>query len=158
VNVPPTITQQPQSRAAAPGAYAEFNVGASGTGLQYQWQRNQTDLPGETNHTIGINNVGQTDFGAYRVIVSNAGGSVTSDAAQLTLAVSPDLAIPTLNSGSFALTFDTEIGPIYAVEYKANLDDPLWVELVRTNGTGAPVTITADCAANSNRFYRLQLH
>jgi len=77
--------------------------------------------------------------------------------AQLTLAVSPTITATVLNSGTFQFSFSTELGPVYAVDYKQNLDDPAWTELIETNGTGGPLTITDDASTNAARFYRLRL-
>jgi len=146
------------SRAAVPHGYAQFNVAASGSNVLYQWQANQTNVPNATNAALVISNVAQTDFGSYRAIATNSGGSATSAVAQLTLAASPTIITPIFNSNRFDLHFNTEFGPIYAVEYKQALDSSLWLELIRTNGTGASVTITSDAATNSTQFYRLRLY
>jgi hypothetical protein len=114
-------------------------------------------LPGKTSAALVISNGAQTDFGPYRAIATNAGGSATSAVAQLTLAASPMILAPLLTGNGFELHFNTESGPVYAVEYKQAADDP-WVELIRTNGTGAPVTITSPGATNPAQFYRLRLY
>jgi len=67
------------------------------------------------------------------------------------------IATPVFNSGTFELHFDTEFGPTYAVEYKETLDDPVWIELTATNGTGGPQTITDNGVTNAVRFYRLHV-
>ena len=57
VNVPPSITAQPQNQNANQGANATFSVVASGTGpLSYQWQRNSTGIPGATTVIYTRNN------------------------------------------------------------------------------------------------------
>ena len=48
-NSPPLITTQPQSQTVAAGTEVTFVVAASGQPLPaYQWQRNGTNLTGET--------------------------------------------------------------------------------------------------------------
>jgi len=47
----------------------------------YQWQFNETDLPGATGPALALNDVTTDDSGPYRVIISNAVGVVTSAAA-----------------------------------------------------------------------------
>ena len=155
--MPPSIVQQPLSRAAVPGGYAQFIVGASGTNLTYQWQMNQTNLTGATNSSLVNSNVQPADFGDYRAVVSNDGGAATSAVAQLSLAVSPTITAPAFNLGIFQMHFDTEFGPIYAVEYKESLMDPLWTELTAINGTGGPQAVTDGGLTNAARFYRLHL-
>lgn len=89
----PVITTQPQSIVVLQGQRAAFGVVAVGSGpLSYQWQRNGTDLAGETGEGLTLDNVTAADSGAqFRVVVKNAKGSVTSSAATLTVnAVTPD--------------------------------------------------------------------
>jgi glucose/arabinose dehydrogenase len=89
----PTITQQPQSRTVSLGSPVAFAVTASGPGLNYQWQRADAatpnafaSIPGAVNASFGIGAAQLGDNGdRFRVIVSNAGGSVVSAAATLTV-------------------------------------------------------------------------
>lgn len=82
----PQITTQPQAQSAADGAAASFSVTASGSGLAYQWQRNGTAVAGATASTLNLAAVALADDGArFRVVVSNAGGSVTSNEVALTV-------------------------------------------------------------------------
>jgi hypothetical protein len=154
---PPNISQPPASLAAVPGGSAQFDVTATGLNLVYQWQMNQSNILGATGTSLINTNVTPADFGDYRAIVSNGGGAVTSAVAQLTLAVTPTITVSALNPGTVDLLFDTETGPIYAVEYKESLDDLTWTELSATNGTGSPQIITDSGPTNAVRVYRLHL-
>src|SRR5213075_2299613 len=120
-----------------------FSVVASGSNVLYQWQRSQTNIAGATSSLLVVTNVLMSDFGPYRAIATNNGGSATSGFAQLTLAVSPMILTPILGSNGLQLQFNTEFGPVYGVEYKQSADDGPWLELIRTNGTGSAVTISA---------------
>ena len=83
---PPTITAQPQTRTNNPGETAALSVSASGASpLSYQWQKNGNNLSGATLTTLNITNVQMSDAGFYTVVVSNPGGSVTSQQAQLVI-------------------------------------------------------------------------
>ncbi|HYF51878.1 MAG TPA: PKD domain-containing protein [Planctomycetota bacterium] len=83
---PPTITQHPASRSVAAGQTATFSVVASGTGLSYQWQKNGANISGANGASYTTPATTTSDNGAlFRVIVSNAGGSVTSNSATLTV-------------------------------------------------------------------------
>ena len=54
--------------------------------LSYQWQRNGTDIPGETAATLTIANTTlENDGDQFRVVVTSVTGSVTSDPATLTV-------------------------------------------------------------------------
>lgn len=85
----PSLQSQPASVTLFPGQTAYFNVQVNGTGLTYQWQRDQVDLPDTNSPTLRLSAVSAADVGSYRVIVSNAGGTVTSAAATLTLGTPP---------------------------------------------------------------------
>jgi hypothetical protein len=86
VLVPPTITQQPADVEVTEGSPANFFVAAEGTApLSYQWQHEDGDLPGATSALLSINSVQASQAGAYRVLVSNSAGVITSAVAVLTI-------------------------------------------------------------------------
>jgi hypothetical protein len=87
---PPSIAAPPSSATENQGAGATFGVTAAGTApFSYQWRKNGTDLVGATEETLTFDNVQPADEGSYSVVVSNAFGVVTSDAATLTVIVPP---------------------------------------------------------------------
>ncbi len=83
----PSITAQPSDQSVAVGATATFSVTATGTApLSYQWQKGTTAIAGATSasYTTGATSV--ADNGTqFTVVVSNAAGSITSNAATLTV-------------------------------------------------------------------------
>ena len=87
----PVITTQPKAQTAAAGATATFKVVASGTGLTYQWQYKTAssntwkDKSGATKASYTVTAKESYNGIQYRCVVSNAGGSVTSSAAKLTV-------------------------------------------------------------------------
>jgi hypothetical protein len=85
--VPPTITTQPASQTVTVGQTATFTVVATGTApLSYQWQKNGTAISGATSASYTTPATTSADNGAqFRVAVSNSAGSVTSNAATLTV-------------------------------------------------------------------------
>src|SRR5207302_189343 len=85
--VAPTITTQPASQMVTAGQTATFTVTATGTApLSYQWQRNGTAIGGATAASYTTPATMTSDSGAqFTVVVSNAVGSVTSNAAALTV-------------------------------------------------------------------------
>ena len=98
VNSPPTITTQPASQTVTAGQPATFSVSATGTApLSYQWQKGVTPISGATGASYITPPTTGGDNGAlFRVVVSNAAGSVTSTAATLTVV------LPTLSSLSLS--------------------------------------------------------
>jgi hypothetical protein len=92
VNVPPTITSQPQSQTVTltGGQNVTFNAGASGTTpLSYQWNFNGSALAGATNATLQLNNIQATNAGSYTAVVTNVAGSATSALAMLKINIPP---------------------------------------------------------------------
>lgn len=82
----PIITKHPQSQSVAAGSNVTLTVEASGTPpLTYQWQLEQANLTGQTGSILALNGVTTAQAGKYRVVVSNAAGSATSDEAILTV-------------------------------------------------------------------------
>jgi hypothetical protein len=70
---PPVITGQPASSTNTVGTPASFSVTATtSTGVtNYQWFRNNVAISGATNATYAIGSVASTNFGSYRVEVSD---------------------------------------------------------------------------------------
>src|SRR5947208_1144635 len=89
--VAPTITTQPASQTVTTGHTATFTVTATGTApLSYQWQKNGTAIGGATAASYTTPATMTADSGAqFTVVVSNAVGSVTSNAAALTVNSAP---------------------------------------------------------------------
>ncbi len=90
--VAPTITQQPSAQSVCPGSTATFGITATGTApLAYQWQKNSVNLSngghysGATMTTLTISSADSTDTTNYLCVVTNAGGSATSNQAALSL-------------------------------------------------------------------------
>ena len=82
----PLIVRQPEDRAAIVGNPASFSVEASGAPpLGYQWFFNDAPISGATTPLLAFNPVVATNTGAYKVVVTNSFGSVTSRVAQLSV-------------------------------------------------------------------------
>lgn len=86
VDIAPTVTSQPASLSVATGSDAAFAVSARGTeALSYQWRLNGTSIAGATAPLLRLPAVDGSKAGSYTVTVSNMAGSVTSNAATLTV-------------------------------------------------------------------------
>lgn len=94
----PTVTHQPDNTSAcAGGGIASFTVIAGGNApLSYQWRKNTSTISdgptgsgstiaGATDSTLMISNVSVSDAETYDCVITNSGGSVTSDGATLTV-------------------------------------------------------------------------
>ncbi|HUG11881.1 MAG TPA: immunoglobulin domain-containing protein [Opitutaceae bacterium] len=88
----PEITKHPASQTVNTGQPASFTVNATGTApLSYQWKKGGVDISGVTSATYNVASAATGDAGSYTVVVSNLAGSVTSNAATLTVNTPPAL-------------------------------------------------------------------
>jgi len=90
----PHILEHPKDQSVASGAVAEFQVKATGDGLQFQWQKNRKEILSDGGRycdtdtdTLRIVEVEESDRGRYRCIVTtmNDAGKKFSNEAHLTL-------------------------------------------------------------------------
>jgi beta-galactosidase len=101
--VAPSITTQPVSQTVTAGQTVTFTVAATGTApLSYQWKKNGGTISGATGSSYKTPTTTSSDNGAqFTVVVSNSAGSVTSNAATLTVKSSTVL----LNANPTNLSF-----------------------------------------------------
>ena len=85
--VAPAITTQPASQTVTAGQTASFSVATTGTApLSYQWMKSGTAIAGATSATYMTPVTTTADSGSpFTITVSNSAGSVTSNAATLTV-------------------------------------------------------------------------
>jgi hypothetical protein len=156
---PPIITAQPASRTVTAGATVPFTVVAGGPGpLSYQWRRDNQDLVGATNSTLTLINVQTSVAGSYTVVVRNSAGAVTSSAAQLRVVESPRITgLLRTSPNSVDVSFTTNPGADYVVEYQDGVDTANWTSLPGISGNGAVRTIADPTATGPVRFYRVRV-
>jgi len=117
----PVITNQPQSITVPQGNPATFSVTATGTPpLSYQWRKNGVNINGATNSSYTIASVVPADQGNYSVVVSNSGGSVTSNDASLTVTAPNQLPTATINTPIAGATYAA--GDV--INYSGSATDP----------------------------------
>ena len=88
----PGISKQPQNVSVKAGEQATFTVKAKGTDLTYQWQINRNngkgfvDITGadKASYTTGVADMLCNGY-KYQCVISNSAGSVTTNAATLTV-------------------------------------------------------------------------
>jgi hypothetical protein len=109
VNSALVITAEPVAVSVCAGTGAGFSVGASGTGLSYQWRKDGQGISGATGSSYTITSVGTTNAGNYDVVINGTCGSTNSTVAALVVepgTTASPLASVTRNLGS-AVTFTT---------------------------------------------------
>jgi hypothetical protein len=95
---PPVITTQPTNQTVNSGQTATFSVVATGTSLTYQWKQGSTSVSGATAASYTTPSTSATDNGSqFEVTVSNPGGSVTSNAATLSVNSKPLITLQPAN-------------------------------------------------------------
>lgn len=175
-NAAPSIAEQPVSVSVSAGQPATFTVSASGVQpLSYQWLRNGVAIAGATQSTYTIQSTTAADDGAqFSATVTNGLGSVTSNAATLTVlangvpsATISSPAAGTLYRGGQTFTFsgsatDPEDGalPASAFTWRVDFhhDDHTHPHLPATSGvTSGTFTIADRGETSANVFYRVIL-
>ena len=106
--IPPSITSGLQSQTNVLGGTATFTVTATGTALNYQWEFNSSDLAGQENTSLTLDNLSAASQGNYQVRVFNSAGSTTSPPATLTVLIPPASFIPYTSPGLvYSQNFDS---------------------------------------------------
>jgi autotransporter passenger strand-loop-strand repeat protein len=166
----PTITTQPSNVTVTEGQPARFTVVATGTGLTYQWQKhigaswvkvstsNTVNFTGGRSATLRITSATTSDAGKYRVVVSNAAGSVISTGAMLT--VTAKLAAPkvtqnpsndTANVGTTAaFTAAASGSPTPKVQWQVSASGGAFTNIAGATSTTYSFTIAA--SENGNQY------
>jgi hypothetical protein len=83
----PVLVLQPQAQSMEKGRDVTFRVAVrNDEPCQFQWQLNQTNLPGATRSELTLSNLPPSlDGGRYRVLVQNGSGATFSESALLTV-------------------------------------------------------------------------
>ncbi len=147
--LPPSIVVHPLDQEAEEQGQVQFLVAANGTGpFTYQWRRNGQPIPGANGNVLQLPRIAATDFGTYDVVVSNAAGSSTSDAARLNQKVTPG-GVPYDYGDAPDTTFPTTYPTTAAHNGAAQRVQPgfsLGPTIDADNGTQQNATATADGA------------
>lgn len=67
----PSILKSPTSTSVCVGGDVTLRVAASGSFLEYQWRKDEVDIPGAIGDQLVLNNVSAASVGAYDVVVKN---------------------------------------------------------------------------------------
>ncbi len=101
--IPPVITTQPTNQTALAGQTATFSVTASGSApLAYQWEKDGHPISGAAGTSYTTAATTATDNGAaFRCVVGNSAGAVTSQTALLSVTTTPPVIPNALANGTF---------------------------------------------------------
>ncbi|MEO5959085.1 MAG: hypothetical protein ABIZ49_13980, partial [Opitutaceae bacterium] len=129
---PVRIVTQPQGVISNVGGSANFAVGFEGSSpVTMQWLKNGQPISGAINSHYSLNELTAADAGSYAVTVTNAAGSVTSNAADLT--VNPAVPViftthpvgATFNYGE-RIGFTVQVTGSAPLRYQWKVDGRLW--------------------------------
>ncbi len=113
---PPVIISHPKDTSVRAGNRLTLMVQASGINLSYQWQKNGTNIDGGTSSTYSVDTVTRYDSAAaYRCIISNASGSVTSNSAVLNV-----ISIASVSAGDYHTMILMTDGTLWSTGNNAN--------------------------------------
>jgi len=158
---PPTITNQPQSRAVNQDASVSFVVSATGAApLSYQWRFEDANLAGATASSYTRADAQPIHEGAYSVVITNIAGAVTSENTFLVVNIPPSIGVQpqsqSLKRGQDATLFVTADGtePLH-YQWRlegANIagadDSSLTLANIQTNDSGAYSVVITNVAGS----------
>ena len=152
--IPPFVVTQPQGGQFGLGESTTLTVTATGTApLEFQWQRNQQDLTGQTNAALVLSSMDAGASGEYRVRIRNVAGESYSHSAAVTV-LDPEVQI-VLMSG---LWIHGAVAGQYEVQQQVtpSLGITNWTAIATVTLTQSPqLWIDLATATNSSpRFYR----
>ena len=160
----PTNKAVPQSLASAVGAVATTTSGR----INYTWKLNGTKVSGANygnavqtvtsgGGNLTIASMQATNTGPYTVEVDDGWFTVTnaSTAGTLTLANNP-MITNTPAGAVMNMTFPTEVGPRYIVEWKGAMTNGAWNTLSNIVGNGSAFTVPVG-TTNAQQYYRVRM-
>jgi hypothetical protein len=103
-----------------------------------------------------VSNVQSANAGTYYVIVGDGANFAASLTSKLTLATVPSIT-PVLSGSTLNLSFPSQVGPTYYMEWKGALTNGAWNSLSTNSGTGSIITVPDGPVTDVARFYRLRL-
>jgi endonuclease/exonuclease/phosphatase family metal-dependent hydrolase len=145
----PAIVSQPQNQTVTNGANVTFSVNATGTPpLAYQWQLNNTNLPGATSSNLTLTAVTFGQAGFYTVVITNVLGSAGSDPVALSVwcASAPSFSFLTYNAnGNGQTNWSTNMWHVRAIGRQVQYLNP---DII----TFQEIPVTNNCTAQMADF------
>lgn len=152
----PVIVLQPVSRTNHAGTTATFTIGVNGTSPAYQWLKDNSPAPGQTNPTLLLPAISDADAATYRVQVSNSYGIRSSSPASLTVAAPLKIEHIALTNGTAAITWSSIPGNNYLLQLAENLDGANWSnQPPPVTAFGTNVSVSNPFGGTTQRFYRV---
>ncbi len=152
--VAPAITGQPQSQAVGAGGNVTFSVAVSGsTPLWYQWRYNGGELGGANDPALALLDLQPQEAGGYSVVVTNAGGAVTSAVATLTVNCNNSLSAGSAAFGALGGSGSVDVTAHAGCAWSV-ASVPAWVTITAGLGGSGNGTVDYNVAGNPAGFTR----
>lgn len=119
LDAPPAIVTQPFTQAPTAGDELTLTVDAQGPGpFTYQWFKDGVEIADATTSTYFLPSLQRFHAGDYRVTITNANGSVASNAATVSVNAAPpsDSRLLSLSTRALSLTGDDVLIPGFAIQ------------------------------------------
>ncbi|WP_404420690.1 immunoglobulin domain-containing protein [Nibricoccus sp. IMCC34717] len=167
---PPQITTQPQDQTVDANAYVYINIAATGTNLSYQWYKGDvgsgTVVPvrttgnyyyGESSNSLRFNLIEPDKAGKYYCVVTNTGGSVSTNAMTLAIRTVPVVTAEPASvnanpNASVSFTANASGQPEPTVQWQQSNDGSSgWTDI--SGATNKTYSFTAP-ASGADKYYR----
>ena len=157
----PTITNQPAGRSGKVGDTVKFTVKAAGADLTYQWYYKapggswaKSSLTGNKTATLTVGVTAARNGYQYKCRVSNAGGSIYSKAAKLTVSttVTAQPADRNLAVGKTAKFTVSATGAGLAYQWYYKAPGGSWAKSSLTGNKTATLTVSVTSARNGYQY------
>ncbi len=127
----PGVTSDPVGGTVAIGEVFELSAAISGERpMDFQWQKNGVDIPGETDPTLSLTIASAADAAFYRLKGTNVHGTATTNAVFVEVRES----VPLFNTGVDATGLPLATGEV----------DPHWQIVVNPDNPGIPDAFVQD--------------
>ena len=165
-NSPPTvaITDPTNNATYLAGANITIQAGASDTDgsvaqVQFFAGTNLLGTATANPYSVTWTNVPVGDYNLTAKATNNQGATSTSSAVNISVVNNAPAAVtlvdPMLSGNNFSLSFTTQSGVAYSVQFTDSLSPITWSGLTNFGGTGTTFTVT-DTTAAAQRFYRVR--
>lgn len=158
------LISQPLSQTVLAGAPVSFTVGATGSGLSYQWQFNGTNIEGATSPVLSISEAVRANAGIYTVKVTNTSGTTTSVNAVLIVRGLQQLLAPqVMGNGTLRLVFGDQHGDLISAPNASRYELQVSEDLATWTSLNLPLTLVSgrlqvddpEAGNHPQRFYRV---
>lgn len=150
------ILAQPPDSTVHLGETLNLSVAAEGNGaLTYRWQHDGEDINGQTGPGLVLTSVTARDAGAYTVLVTDAGGSLESTPATVTV-VPLSLQITSVSADGTYLLLSTIPGREYSLEAAETITGS-WQTLKQLTANEESTVFVDTAVAGRQRYWRVRL-